>query len=143
GTETGFSQGPGLTPYGNPLEGKHGSAADPQAYAFANFVQGLPASVTGLLASPHIASPHVQGSGAFQAFGQAVVDAFSSVANTYLSSRGGSSTATKGAVGTNWQGSWVQVMAQIAKKKGWSLPDWRQVVQIESGGVPSILGRPT
>src|ERR1019366_6291455 len=61
----------------------------------------------------------------------------------YLSSRGGSSTATKGAVGTNWQGSWVQVMAQIAKKKGWSLPDWRQVVQIESGGVPSILGRPT
>jgi TP901 family phage tail tape measure protein len=36
-------------------------------------------------------------------------------------------------------GSWTQVMAQIAKARGWSLPAWRELVNRESGGDPRAV----
>ncbi len=37
----------------------------------------------------------------------------------------------------HYSGSWVQVMRQIAKAKGWSLPAWEGVIADESGGIVS------
>ena len=37
----------------------------------------------------------------------------------------------------NFTGPWTKIMAKIAQAKGWSLSDWRTLVQKESGGNPN------
>jgi hypothetical protein len=37
----------------------------------------------------------------------------------------------------NFKGPWTKIMAKIAQAKGWSLRDWRTLVQKESGGNPA------
>jgi TP901 family phage tail tape measure protein len=37
----------------------------------------------------------------------------------------------------NFTGPWTKIMAKIAQAKGWSLSDWRSLVQKESGGNPN------
>lgn len=41
--------------------------------------------------------------------------------------------------GGTFSGPWTSVMAQIASKRGWSLADWKAVVQRESGGDPTSV----
>ena len=53
-------------------------------------------------------------------------------ASAHASAKGGRG----GSIG-HYSGSWVQVMRQIAKAKGWSLADWEGVIADESGGVVS------
>lgn len=93
-----------------------------------------------------ITAPNIPGEqGEIRDVGQAAVDDVASAANKYLAGtgRGGQGLFGKTAIGTAWKGDWVQVMAQIAAAKHWSLAAWKAVINDESGGIPSRLGVPT
>lgn len=49
-------------------------------------------------------------------------------------------TPTGGAgIGGGFTGPWVKVMAEIAKRKHWSVSDWKELISMESGGDPTAV----
>jgi TP901 family phage tail tape measure protein len=96
---------------------------------------GVASGVAGGLAAEAVAQitpPKVDGKGIVAQIAQAALNKVAGAANAKLGATGGSG----GGIGSGFHGAWTQVMAQIAAAKHWSLPDWRQVVQLESGGDP-------
>lgn len=85
-----------------------------------------------------ITAPAVSGSGLIPDIVRGALEKVTSAANAKLgtaqnSGAGGSS------LGGGFTGAWTQVMAQIAARKHWSLPDWKSVVSLESGGNPNSV----
>jgi TP901 family phage tail tape measure protein len=99
---------------------------------------GAGATGTGAVAQmvAQIATPKVGGTGVIAQIAQAALTKAANAANEALNAAGGS-TGGSGSIGSGLSGAWTQVMAQIAKAKHWSLPDWKSVVQLESGGNPT------
>lgn len=102
---------------------------------------GLFSQVTtpNYMASGGIVAPTVPGHGAMTAVVRAGLADVAKAANAKVgkaSAHAGAKGGRGGSIG-HYSGSWVQVMKQIAKAKGWSLADWEGVLADESGGVVS------
>lgn len=119
------------------------------ASTWANHANHLHLAIAGILgqivgrgaagAAGTIRRPHELGGGVLANLLNAASGKTTDAANAFVSSKDTGPGIHGGAlVGQNWKGAWVQVMAQIAKRFHWSLPDWRWLVNAESSGVPSI-----
>ena len=106
---------------------------------------GLPAVLSNK--RPHymaegglIGEPQVSGTGAVSKIAQQTLRLGAEAAQASLEAAGGGGGTGGGSpnIGSGFTGSWVQVMEEIARRKGWSIPDWKGVIAIESGGRPSI-----
>jgi hypothetical protein len=95
-------------------------------------------STPNYMASGGIVAPHVSGTGAIPDIVSAGLTEVAKAANAKAGKA--SAASAKGGKGGgigHYSGSWVDVMRQIAKAKGWSLSAWEGVLADESGGVVS------
>lgn len=134
------------------LSVKFGRQVDPGYWGsstWANHTNHLHLAIAGVLGqimgrgaagAGTIRRPHERGGGVLANLLNAASGKVTNAANAFVSSKdtGPGAHPGGGLVGQNWKGAWVQVMAQIAKRFHWSLPDWRWLVNSESSGVPSI-----
>lgn len=72
--------------------------------------------------------------------GQGALDRVRSAADAAINKVAGFSGETSES-GFGFSGKWTEVMANIAKSRGWNLSDWRRLVQGESGGDPTARNK--
>lgn len=87
-----------------------------------------------------IKTPQVGGSGVLQAIVQAVLGKAAKAANAKGEAAAGTTGGSTSEI-SGFSGAWTQVMAQIAARKHWSLPDWKGVVSLESAGNPQARNK--
>jgi hypothetical protein len=87
----------------------------------------------------HISAPKVRGSGALAGIVRGALGRATKAANDRLDELAGTSGGAGASRIPAFRGPWVEVMAKIAKDRGWSLRDWKRLVQGESGGNPEAV----
>lgn len=86
----------------------------------------------------HVDVPDVGGKGPMATLLKKLLKKVASAANNYIDKKAGElGPGTTGGDVPNFTGPWVDVMNKIAKAKGWSVKDWKDLIQGESGGDPT------